>query len=108
MHMTEILPILTLKQTPLQQLGERLSLARKRRGLKQTDLAKRMHTTARTLYRLERGDPTVSLGVLARMLEVLELERELDGVIAEDPVGIWASQRATPKRVRGKNKLRSQ
>jgi transcriptional regulator with XRE-family HTH domain len=105
--MTEIQPSENTKPTPLQQLGERLSLARKRRGLKQTDLAKRMHTTPRTLYRLERGDPTVSLGILARMLEALELDRELDGVIAQDTVGIWAAQRATPKRVRGKNKSRS-
>ena len=93
--------------TSLQQLGERLSLARKRRGLTQADLAKRMRSTPRTLYRLERGDPTVSLGLLARALKALDLERELDGVVAEDTVGIWAAQRSTPRRVRGKNKPRS-
>ena len=92
--------------TPLGQLGERLSLARKRRGLTQAELAQRTQTTARTLYRLEHGDPTVSLGVLARVLDALELERELNSVLADDSVGIWAAQRSTPRRVRGKNKPR--
>jgi transcriptional regulator with XRE-family HTH domain len=95
-----------IKLTPLEQLGGRLSLARKRRGLTQADLAERVRTTARTLYRLERGDSTVSLGVLARVLDALELERELNNVLAEDSVGIWAAQRSTPRRVRGKNKKR--
>jgi transcriptional regulator with XRE-family HTH domain len=94
------------KFTSLEQLGGRLSLARKRRGLTQADLAERVHTTARTLYRLERGDPSVSLGVLARVLDALELERELNSVLAADSVGIWAAQRSTPRRVRGKNKKR--
>jgi transcriptional regulator with XRE-family HTH domain len=74
--------------------------------LTQADLAERVRTTARTLYRLERGDSTVSLGVLARVLDALELERELNNVLAEDSVGIWAAQRSTPRRVRGKNKKR--
>jgi len=95
------------EQPTLMQLGERLSLARKRRGLTQAELASRIRTTARTLYRLERGDPSVSLGVLARVLDALELERELNNVLAEDSVGMWAAQRSTPKRVRGKNKARN-
>jgi transcriptional regulator with XRE-family HTH domain len=97
----------TTSSASLIQLGERMSLARKRRGLTQADLAERMHTTPRTLYRLERGDPTVSLGVLARVLDALELERELNGILAEDSVGTWAAQRSTPRRVRGKNKPRT-
>ena len=85
-------------------LGERIALARKRRGLTQAQLAQRMQSTPRTLYRLERGDGTVSLSLLARALDVLEL-RDLDLVAANDAVGAWAAQARPPKRVRGKNKL---
>jgi transcriptional regulator with XRE-family HTH domain len=93
------------KSTQLQQLGERLALARKRRGLTQAELSERMQTTPRTLYRLERGDPGVGLGVLVRVLGVLELDRELDSLVADDAVGQWAMQGRTPRRVRGKRRV---
>ncbi len=40
-----------------------------------------------TITRIERGDPAVSLAVLARYLEVLGLVDDLDSIAANDETG---------------------
>jgi transcriptional regulator with XRE-family HTH domain len=52
-----------------------------------TDMAARVATTRLTLSRLERGDLSVSLGLLARVLGVLGLEEDLDQIGREDELG---------------------
>lgn len=59
------------------QLGHDLGLARRRRRISQTLMAERMLVTRETVIRLERGDPTVSLSVLASALFVLGLTGRL-------------------------------
>jgi transcriptional regulator with XRE-family HTH domain len=52
-----------------------------------TDLAARVGTTRPTLSRLERGELSVSLGLLARVLGVLGLEDDLDQIGRDDELG---------------------
>jgi DNA-binding phage protein len=40
-----------------------------------------------TLYNVENGDPSVTMGTYLRVLAVLGLEQGLDRVAAEDPLG---------------------
>lgn len=68
-------------------MGARLRLARRRRGITAADMAARCIVSRPTIARLERGDPSVSFGVLAGYLEVLGLATELDGIAANDEVG---------------------
>ena len=49
----------------LVRIGERVRLARRRRGITQDEMAERMFVTRKTLSRLELGEPGVSLAVLA-------------------------------------------
>jgi transcriptional regulator with XRE-family HTH domain len=51
------------------------------------DLAARVDVTRNTLSRLERGDLSTSLGVLARVLAVLGLEEDLDRLARDDELG---------------------
>ena len=53
------------------QLGESIRIARKRRQMTQSDLASRMFVARKTLARLEKGDPGVSMAVFASALWVL-------------------------------------
>jgi transcriptional regulator with XRE-family HTH domain len=53
----------------------------------QAELAERVLVSRATLHRLERGDLSVSTAVLARVLEVLSLEGDLDRLAEYDPVG---------------------
>ncbi len=51
------------------------------------ELAARVDVTRNTLSRLERGDLSTSLGVLARVLAVLGLEEDLDRLAQDDELG---------------------
>ena len=68
-------------------LGERLRLARVRRGMTQVQLAARARSHRVTIARLERGETTVSLNVLLRVLDVLALLDEIDLVAKDDLMG---------------------
>ena len=57
----------------LARLGHGIRIARTRRGIRQEDLAKRASMSRVRLRKLEKGDPTVGLGALVQVLEVLGL-----------------------------------
>jgi transcriptional regulator with XRE-family HTH domain len=68
----------------LKQLGRDLATARVRRRIPQQLMADRMLISRGTLRRLETGDPTVGLGVLASALFVLGLSGRLEQLLAPD------------------------
>ncbi|MGC1852500.1 MAG: helix-turn-helix transcriptional regulator [Solirubrobacterales bacterium] len=80
-------PLFPQTQRRAEALGERLRLARLRRRMSLSELASRVDVTRHTLSRLERGDLSTSLGVLARVLGVLGLEEDLDRVAQDDELG---------------------
>lgn len=86
----------------ISKLGEHIAIARKRRGITMEDMASRMFVTRKTLSRLEKGDPGVSLAVLASALWVLGLDKDLLEVAVpeRDRVGIFRERQRLPKRVR--------
>ncbi len=51
------------------------------------DLAARVNVSRGTLSRLEHGDLSTGLGVLARVLGVLGLEEDLDRLAQDDELG---------------------
>lgn len=87
---------------PLAKLGENLRIARKRRGLRIADLAQAASCSQDTLRRLENGDPGVSLGLLARVLEAIGWAQELALILdaAKDSDGLKAEVQRLPQRVR--------
>ena len=68
-------------------LGARLRLARRRRGISIAEMASRVLVSSPTVARLERGDLAVSVAVLARYLEVLGLASDLDCIAEHDEPG---------------------
>lgn len=68
-------------------LGERLRLARKRRGITGVLMAERVGVSRDTLNRLEKGDPTIALGTYVRALRVLGLDKDLDLLARDDELG---------------------
>lgn len=65
----------------LVRVGKDLAAIRKERGLSQGSLAQRMFVSRQTVHRLEAGDPSVSLAVLAAALFALGLSRRLDELL---------------------------
>lgn len=71
-------------QAALKQLGEDLARARLRRKESLRAWAKRMRVSVPTLVRLEAGEASVSLGVLATALWLIGREGSLASLAAPD------------------------
>ena len=66
----------------LRKLGRDIAIARRKRGISTADMSSRLFTSRVTLWRLERGDPTVALGTLATACFVLQLHDRLSNLAA--------------------------
>lgn len=75
------------EQGLLTRLGERLKLARMRRKLGNAVVAHRAGISRASLYKVEAGDPGATLGTYLRVMAVLGLEADIDGLAADDKVG---------------------
>jgi transcriptional regulator with XRE-family HTH domain len=74
-------------QRLLEQLGERLRLARKRRKLTTGQVAERAGISRSTLYHLEMGEANSSMGTLLQVLMALRLEDDLALLGKDDVLG---------------------
>lgn len=83
-------------QRRAEALGARLRAARLRRRMSETDMAERSFVSRTTLRKLEAGDLSVSAAVLARVLEVLTLDEDLDRIAADDELGNRLADARTP------------
>jgi len=90
----------------LKRLGANIKEARVRRGMTQVELATRASTSHAALGRLERGEPSVGIGILVQVLDVLGLVKGLVRLADPDTdeVGKSLQQLKSPKRVRSKKR----
>lgn len=79
-------------------LGERLRLARLRRGLAIDVTCERAGISRMTLYRLEAGGSAIALGTLVRVLSVLGLGSDLEAIARDDRLGRLLQDQALPPR----------
>ena len=86
----------------LRKLGRDFALARRKRGISTADMAQRLFVSRDTLWRLERGDPTVAMGTLATAAFVLQLHDRLANLAAPaaDELGLSLDEQRLPKRIR--------
>lgn len=71
----------------LKQLGENIKLARKRRKLTTTQVSERADIVRSTLYLIETGSPSVTLGAYFNVLRVLGLQDDFLKLAADDAFG---------------------
>ena len=71
----------------LEIMGEQIMMARKRRHLSMQDIADRATVTRLTVSKVEQGDPTVSMGIYARVLFALNLENDITLLASDDALG---------------------
>jgi transcriptional regulator with XRE-family HTH domain len=86
----------------LRKLGRDIALARRKRAISTSDMASRLFVSRDTLWRLERGDPTVALGTLATAIFILGLHSRLASLVAPgtDELGLDLDERRLPQRIR--------
>jgi transcriptional regulator with XRE-family HTH domain len=82
--------------------GEAVRLARHRRRQTAADLAMRLDVSLPTFRKLERGDPSVSLGTFVTALWLLDLLDNFAHAVdpAQDRTGLSLEIARMPKRVR--------
>lgn len=83
-------------QRRAEALGARLRAARLRRRMSETEMAERAFVSRTTLRKLEAGDLSVSAAVLARVLEILGLDEDLDRIASDDELGNRLADARTP------------
>lgn len=90
----------------LVKLGADLGTARRKRGLTVAAVAERMGVSKGTYLRVEKGDPSVMLGVYAMALFVLGFGDALRDLVdaGKDDVGLMLDEERLPKRVRMKSR----
>lgn len=71
----------------LELMGEQIKLARLRRKLSIAAISERAQCSELTVIRAERGTPTVSIGVYARILYALGLHEDLCLIARDDLAG---------------------
>ena len=86
----------------LRNLGHSIRLARRRRRVRQRDLAARVGVSVSTLRAMEAGDPGVSMGTFAMALLALGILSRLDDLAdaGQDDIALFMDIDALPQRVR--------
>ena len=86
----------------LRTLGQRVSLARRRRHLSQEDLAERIGASVNTVRRMEDGYPGTALQHFVRALHVFGEIEKLDHLLdtPQDLVGLVLMDEKLPQRIR--------
>lgn len=100
-RMTDKMPAAVVEA--LEIAGNNVRTARMAKGLTQQTLAARMFVTAATLRKVERGDPSVSVGITAAALWALDLKATdvfPSGLgLIPPPVGGWPPYEPLPPRL---------
>ena len=83
------------------KLGEDITIARKKRRISTISMAERAFISRGTLYKAERGDPTVSMGVYATVLAILGLVEGLGQVAdrRDDILGLDIDEERLPRNI---------
>ena len=86
----------------LVKLGQDVAIARKKRNLTTRMVAERIGVARSTYFKVEKGDPTVSMGVYAMTLFVLGFGEVLGEIIdaRQDDQGYLLDTARLPERVR--------
>ena len=93
----------------LKELGQRLKEERLRRNDPQSEFAVRIGVSIPTLYKMERGDPSVTIGYWIKALSILNKLNELDNLIAphESLFERYEALQKTKHRQRARRKSKS-
>jgi transcriptional regulator with XRE-family HTH domain len=101
---SKALPAMAMDQ--LQKLGRDIAIARKRRRMSLSEMAERMMVNIKTVQRLEKGDPSVGIGIVATALWVLGMHRRIGDLVApeRDQIGLQEDIKNLPRDFRKSRK----
>ena len=91
----------------MQTVGEQIRLARLRRDLSVAQVAERATCSPMTIARIEKGAPTVAIGIYLRVLYALQLDDDILLLAQKDEMGRALQDLALKHRDRKSTRLNS-
>ena len=88
----------------MQIVGEQIKLARLRRNLSIAQVAERATCSPLTVSRIEKGVPTVAIGIYLRVLYALQLDDDILSLAKDDELGRVLQDMNLPQRERASKK----
>ena len=88
----------------MQTVGEQIKLARLRRNLSVVQVAERATCSPLTVSRIEKGTPTVAIGIYLRVLYALQLDDDILLLAQKDEMGRALQDLALKHRERASKK----
>ena len=88
----------------MQTVGEQIKLARLRRNLSVAQVAERATCSPLTVSRIEKGAPTVAIGIYLRVLYALQLDNDILSLAKDDKLGRTLQDMNLPQRERASKK----
>ncbi|MEF2712285.1 MAG: helix-turn-helix transcriptional regulator [Bacteroides uniformis] len=88
----------------MQIVGEQIRLARLRRNLSVVQVAERATCSPLTVSRIEKGAPTVAIGIYLRVLYALQLDDDILSLAKDDELGRALQDMNLPPRKRASKK----
>ena len=85
-------------------VGEQIRLARLRRNLSVAQVAERATCSPLTVSRIEKGAPTVVIGIYLRVLYALQLDDDILSLAKDDALGRALQGMNLPQRERASKK----
>lgn len=86
-------------------VGEQIKLARLRRDLSLAQVAERATCSPLTVSRIEKGSPTVAIGIYLRVLYALQLDDDILLLAKDDKLGRQLQDMALTTRQRASKKV---
>lgn len=86
-------------------VGEQIKLARLRRDLSLAQVAERATCSPLTVSRIEKGSPTVAIGLYLRVLYALQLDDDILLIAKDDELGRQLQDMALTTRQRASKKV---
>ena len=85
----------------LKKLGQDINDARRRRRINISLMAERANISRSTIFKIEKGDPSVSMGAYTSVLFVLGMNHRLEDIAdsTHDLVGRRLEEENLPKRI---------
>ena len=88
----------------MQVVGEQIKFARLRRNLSVAQVAERATCSPLTVSRIEKGAPTVAIGIYLRVLYALQLDDDILSLAKDDELGRTLQDMNLPQRERASKK----
>ena len=88
----------------MQVVGEQIKFARLRRNLSVAQVAERATCSPLTVSRIEKGAPTVAIGIYLRVLYALQLDDDILFLAKDDVLGRTLQDMNLPQRERASKK----